>query len=130
LGKGEKKTLGCWKSGEKAFVFSLEAGLSLLVCVLLVGTLSLNCQEDLSEVLVYKQASDFLEVALRSGWLEEKNVTQCKTLLSETGWKARLVVGGNALIDECGPHQARIVVNRTLVTKKLEYVPVSITACF
>ena len=71
---------GFWKSG-KGFAFTLEAIVSLLACLVFVGMLSFHSQDDLSDVIVYKQASDFLEVVLKEGSLEARDVERMEVLL-------------------------------------------------
>jgi hypothetical protein len=88
--------------------------------------LSFHAQEDLSDVAVYKQASDFLQVVIKDGSLEERDITHMKALLHELGLKGRLVVGGETLFDDQPRQLARV--ERTLVTEELDYQRVVLTA--
>ncbi|MCD4739774.1 hypothetical protein K8R43_01130 [archaeon] len=108
-----------WKSG-KGFAFTLEAMVSLLACLVFVYMLSFHSQDELSDVIVYKQASDFLEVALKDGSLETGDTEHMKVLLSSLGIKASVYVNEKAILEQEFKPIARI--ERTLVTEEYERV--------
>jgi len=113
------------KSG-RGFAFSLEVTLSLIACLAFVSMLSFHAQEDLSEAMVYKQASDFLEIAAKDGSLEDRNATHLNALLHELGLKAKLSIEGDVVLDEQPKKPVRI--ERLLVTKELSYETVVLEA--
>ena len=115
----------CSRCG-RGFAFSLEATLSLLACLAFVSMLSFHAQEDLSDVVVYKQASDFLQVVIKDGSLEARDVAHMKELLHGLGLKARLEVDGETVFDDQPEPLARV--ERTLITEELDYQRVVLVA--
>lgn len=115
---------GFLRSG-RGFAFSLEAGLSLLACIVFISMLSFHSHEDLSEVVIYKQASDFLDVVIKDGSLEQRDVPHMKSLLKGLGLKAKLYVDEELILDQSP--RALVTIERTLVTQDLEYQIVILT---
>lgn len=127
----------CLKSGKRTcddpsegsgrgFVFSMEAVLSLLACTAFVALLSTQAHENFNDVVVYKQASDVLELALEDGSLEARDVKHIRSLLRSVELRGRITLDGDVLFDD-SPN-VLVTVQRTLVTKEGKYVRVILEA--
>lgn len=107
----------CLKCG-RGF-FSFEAGVSLLFCLVFLSMIHFHSSEDLSEVMAYKKASDFLDVIIKDGSLETEDQEHMKLLLDELGLKARVVLDGKTVFDQ--QHNTLFKIERTLVGEDSEY---------
>ena len=102
----------CSRSG-KGFVFTLEAAVALVVFFSLIATLSSLSFGDYSDVLLYKQAGDVAEIAMKMHC--EHNATCVEGLAAMLGRKT----SGS----KC------TTVTRTAVTSGLEYEKVRFRLC-
>ena len=103
------------KSG-RGFVFTLEAGVSLLCLAVFAIALSGLVFEDLSKVVLYKQVSDYAQVVMKEGSLGDE--VRMGELADALGLKV-CVETENSTVMECPT--SYVVVERTLVTEGLEY---------
>ncbi|MCD6414353.1 MAG: hypothetical protein J7L23_01850, partial [Candidatus Diapherotrites archaeon] len=80
--------------------------------------------EDFSDVMVYKQASDFLEVSIADGSIGKHDTAHIKQLLGALGLRAKLVVENETLLDETPEVLATI--HRTMVTDHGDYAEITL----
>ncbi|MFC2174708.1 hypothetical protein ACFLQ2_02450 [archaeon] len=97
----------------KGFVFSLEAMVALLCFVAFIAALSSVAAEDYSDVVLYKQAGDYAQIAMKQKCEHDED---CLEGLRE-------LIGHSGDGDKCA------TVERTAVTPELDYEPVSFTLC-
>ena len=110
----------------RGFAFSVEAVLSLLACTAFITLLSAQAHENFSDVMVYKQASDALELMLEDGSLEARDVEHIRSLLRSVGLRGRATLDGNVLFDDSP--DVLVTVHRTMITKEGKYVKVTLEA--
>ncbi|MCK4328104.1 MAG: hypothetical protein KAW41_06615 [Candidatus Diapherotrites archaeon] len=102
----------CWRSG-RGFVFSLEALVAVLCFAAFITALSSITMEDYSDVVLYKQAGDYAQIAMKKKC--EHNST-CLAALREK-------------IGRAGAGEKCASVTRTAVTPGLDYEKVVFTLC-
>lgn len=102
----------CSKSG-KGFVFTLEAGIALLCFFVFLSALHSISFEDYSDVVLYKEASDYAQIAMKKHCEYDED---CK-------WELVEKLGRESTGDKCA------VVVRTTVTKDLRYEPIEFELC-
>lgn len=102
----------CSRSG-RGFVFTLEAAVALLCFLTFASVLSSLSFEDYSDVALYKEASDYAQIAMKMHC--EHNET-CLAQLRE-------MLGREATGEKCA------TVRRTAVTPAVTYEDANFTLC-
>ncbi|MCD6522700.1 MAG: hypothetical protein J7K68_03040 [Candidatus Diapherotrites archaeon] len=110
--------------GHRAIVFTMEAAISLLLFVLIILALGTPSFEDLSKAVLYKQASDVLEIALKKGVIRDGqniDIERMRELMEAMELKGEVIIDGHVTTINNGKNNMDVYIERTLVTPELEY---------
>ena len=115
------------KLGDKGFVFSVEALLSLIACGVLIASLSLMKPVDLSNAVLYREGSDILDVAVNKEM--ECDEVYMRTLINKVDptLKAEIKCPGKSFDVNSGDPDHYVVITRTRVEKGPVYKEVTLT---
>ena len=102
----------CSPSG-KGFVFSLEAAVALLCFAMFAATLQSIVLEDYSDVVLYKQAGDYAQIAMKQ---------RCEH-------NSSCLAGLREMLGRSGEGEKCASVTRTAVTESLGHEKVVFTLC-
>lgn len=110
--------------GSRSFIFTIEAVVTLILFGIFIISLNALAYDDLSDVMFYKQGSDLFEIILKDGSLEKNDIGHIELLLDALDLRARIMVDENIVLDQNPKNY--VVIQRTLVTKDLQYIPVTL----
>jgi len=119
------------KSKRKGYVFTIEAIISLLCFAMLASLLSIMSFPNFDEVVVYKQASDVLEVSLKQEWIVDRDDVKDTEIIKgmgALGLKGEMVVDGKTYPLITGKKNMEVTVKRTFVSPDLKIKEVELRA--
>ena len=97
----------------KGFVFTLEALVALMCFVAFIATLASIQSDGYSDVILYKQAGDYAQIAMKKHCEHDR---EC-------------LAGLRALLGRSGTGEKCVTVTRTAVSKSLGYEDVTFELC-